>query len=128
MVVGHERDARGEVGDGHEIILRAGGILILALGPLIHRAEAITHDRGPGERAGAMAAEILAISRILALVDEADGVPDFVRSDAGNNIGAISSLRVNETWVVHRTAERIQVSDATCFASHGTNDDPDTVT
>jgi hypothetical protein len=74
-----------------------------------------------------MAAEILAISRILALVDEADGVPDFVRSDAGNFIGAISSLRVNETWCVHTPAERIYVGDATCFASHGTNDDPDTV-
>jgi hypothetical protein len=59
---------------------------------------------------------------------QANGVPDFVRSDAGNFIGAIPILRENETWVVHRTAERIQVSDATCFASHGTNDDPDTVT
>ena len=61
------------------------------------------------------------------LMQQADGVPDFVRSDAGNYTGGKSRKRVNETWVILTTTERIQVGDATCFAIHGTNDDSDTV-
>jgi hypothetical protein len=78
-----------------------------------------------------MAAEILLGDRVssvkIPLMQQADGVPDFVRSDAGDFIGAKSSNREDETWVVHVAAERIQVGDATSFARHRTNDDPDTV-
>ena len=129
MVVSDGRNARVSIGDGDKIVLSAGGVLVFALGPLIHRAEAITHDWGPGERAGAMAAEILSVAGILALVDQAHSMSDFMGSDPGYEGGAPACFGEGEARGVNRVVKRIQVSDAGGAGGEGlrADDDPDAV-